>query len=41
MGEAKCSNCSRSDEEVKLIQYRHKGEDAFVCVHCLPMFIHG
>ncbi|MEE8168258.1 MAG: hypothetical protein V3T58_05245 [Candidatus Hydrothermarchaeales archaeon] len=41
MEQKKCSNCSRTDDEVKLIPYYSKGKEDFVCVHCLPMFIHG
>lgn len=39
--EAKCSNCKRSDSEEKLIKFRHRGKEDYVCVHCLPYFIHG
>jgi hypothetical protein len=38
---AECFNCKRSEDEEKLLQFRHKGEDNFVCVKCLPMLIHG
>ncbi|MFQ5816244.1 MAG: hypothetical protein ACE5G7_07085 [Candidatus Hydrothermarchaeaceae archaeon] len=37
----KCSNCGRSDEVVKLIRYYTKGNEDYVCMQCLPMFIHG
>ncbi|MCS4540995.1 MAG: hypothetical protein HY929_01530 [Euryarchaeota archaeon] len=37
----RCSNCKRTDNEVKLIQYYFKGKKDFVCVQCLPFFIHG
>ncbi len=36
-----CFNCSRSDDEEKLLLFRHKGKDSHVCVKCLPMLIHG
>jgi hypothetical protein len=36
-----CTNCKRSDEEVKLLKFFHKGREDYVCVRCLPMFIHG
>ncbi len=36
-----CFNCKRSEEEEKLLTFRHKGESKYVCVKCLPMLIHG
>ncbi|MEE9594400.1 MAG: hypothetical protein V3V92_03275 [Candidatus Hydrothermarchaeales archaeon] len=41
MSDKVCSNCKATDEDVKLIKYHFKGEDDYVCVRCLPMFIHG
>jgi len=41
MSDKVCSNCKSTDEDVKLIKYYSKGEKDYVCVRCLPMFIHG
>jgi hypothetical protein len=38
---AECFNCKRTDDDEKLLSFRHKGEEKYVCVKCLPMLIHG
>jgi hypothetical protein len=37
----KCENCSRSEEEVPIIEVYHKQEEHYICSRCLPMLIHG
>ncbi len=36
-----CDNCQRSDEEVPILVYYHRGKECYVCTRCLPMLIHG
>jgi len=39
--EPKCLNCGSGDDEVVLLSCVKGGEETWVCVHCLPMLIHG
>lgn len=36
-----CENCQTSENEAPVLEYRHKGEEHYVCTRCLPMLIHG
>lgn len=36
-----CFNCKRSDDEEKLLIFKYKNKDDYVCVKCMPMLIHG
>lgn len=37
----KCVNCGSNDEEVRLLKFAYKGKEDYVCLKCLPIFIHG
>jgi len=37
----KCVNCSRSQEEVPIVEFYLRQEKHHICVRCLPMLIHG
>jgi hypothetical protein len=39
--ELECSHCGTTSELTPVITYVHQGEEKNVCVHCLPMLIHG
>ncbi len=36
-----CAHCGTSSELTPILKYVHQGEEKNVCVHCLPMLIHG
>jgi len=36
-----CDHCNTSSEVLPVIKYIYQGEEKHVCVHCLPMLIHG
>lgn len=36
-----CTVCKVGSEESILLYGTHQGKDVWVCVHCLPMLIHG
>ena len=40
-GETVCLNCGAGENERVLLRVLHKGEKGYVCVRCLPQFIHG
>lgn len=37
----KCLNCGIKSESVVLLSCEFKGEDLYMCIKCLPAFIHG
>lgn len=39
--EQECSHCGTTSELTPVITYVHQGDEKHVCVHCLPMLIHG
>jgi len=39
--ENKCLNCGVTSKERVLFLCEYKGEELYVCVKCLPAFIHG
>ncbi len=39
--EPRCMLCKATSNERVLLQAQDKGKDAWVCVKCLPMLIHG
>ncbi len=39
--EVECNHCGTTSELTPVITYVHQGEEKHVCVHCLPMLIHG
>jgi hypothetical protein len=39
--EYKCFVCSSTDKDRVFLDCCHEGEKKAVCVHCLPMLIHG
>lgn len=39
--EEKCMECGATSNDKVLIQCIKQGEEDWVCVHCLPMLIHG
>lgn len=39
--ELECAHCGTTSELTPIIKYVHQGEEKAVCVHCLPMLIHG
>lgn len=39
--ELECSHCGTTSELTPVITYIHQGDEKQVCVHCLPMLIHG
>lgn len=39
--EPKCLSCGSTDDQVVLLSCLKQGEETWVCVHCLPMLIHG
>ena len=36
-----CSLCGKTSQEIPLLRGEQKGQPMWVCVHCLPMLIHG
>ncbi len=39
--EQKCIECGATSDQKVLLSCVREGEDAWVCVHCLPILIHG
>lgn len=39
--ELECSHCGTTSELTPVITYVYQGDEKCVCVHCLPMLIHG
>ncbi len=35
-----CFNCDKTDEQVPLIAWRHRGHALSICADCLPLLIH-
>jgi len=35
-----CLNCSRSENEIPLVNLSYSGKPTYICSHCLPMLIH-
>ena len=40
MDKPKCLNCSRTDEQVPLLNLTFKEESKYICAQCLPILIH-
>ncbi|MDP2719564.1 MAG: hypothetical protein U1D67_06665 [Dehalococcoidia bacterium] len=36
-----CCVCNATSDEKVILQAEEKGKEVGVCVHCLPMLIHG
>ena len=36
-----CSLCGKTSQEIPLLRGEQKGQPMWVCMHCLPMLIHG
>lgn len=39
--ELECAHCGTTSELTPVMKYVFQGEEKNVCVHCLPMLIHG
>ena len=39
--EQKCIECGATSDQKVLLSCVKDGEDTWVCVHCLPILIHG
>lgn len=39
--EHKCMNCGIQSEDVLLLSCEYKGEQLFICMKCLPVFIYS
>ena len=39
--ELECTHCGTTSELTPVMTYVHQGDEKHVCVHCLPMLIHG
>ena len=39
--ELECANCGTTSELTPVLTYVHQGEEKHICMHCLPMLIHG
>lgn len=39
--ELECEHCGTTSELTPVMTYVFQGEEKHVCVHCLPMLIHG
>jgi len=39
--ELECAHCGTTSELTPVLTYVHQGEEKHVCMHCLPMLIHG
>lgn len=39
--ELECAHCGTSSELTPIMTYIYQDEEKHVCVHCLPMLIHG
>ena len=37
----RCFNCGADSSDRVIIPSEHQGKDGWVCVRCLPSFIHG
>lgn len=40
MDKPACMNCSRTDEQVPLLNLTFKDESKFICAQCFPILIH-
>jgi hypothetical protein len=40
MDKPACLNCSRTDEQVPLLNLTFKEESKYICAQCLPILIH-
>ncbi|MFA6001096.1 MAG: hypothetical protein WC828_03170 [Thermoleophilia bacterium] len=37
----KCMQCGKTSDQAVLLSCVKEGKDDWVCVHCLPILIHG